>query len=111
MEKSKVDQFVMANSSKFPEAAIMQLREKLEKMDDSKESMLVATPWKEPMTAFLLALFLGGLGADRFYMGQTGLGVLKLLTCAGAGIWGLIDLFTAFGRAKTYNFNKVMMLF
>jgi TM2 domain-containing membrane protein YozV len=43
-------------------------------------------------TAFLLSYFLGWLGADRFYMGQIGLGVLKLLTCGGFGIWYLIDM-------------------
>jgi len=110
MEKEKVNQFVMMNADKFPEFAIMQIREKLEKSDDSKESMLIATPWKTPMTCFLLAFFLGAFGGDRFYLGETGLGVLKLLTCGGAGIWGLIDLFTAFSRAKQYNMNHLMMI-
>lgn len=111
MEKAKVDQFLMVNADKFPEIAQMQIREKLEKMDDSKENMLSVTPWKAPMTTFLFAFLLGGFGADRFYLGETGLGVLKLLTCGGAGIWALIDLFTAFGRAKTYNLNMLMMRF
>lgn len=111
MEKTKVDQFVMANADKFPEFAQMQIREKLEKMDDSKENVLMATSWKSPMITFLLALFLGGLGADRFYMGQIGLGVLKLLTCGGIFIWGLIDIFTSFGRTKSHNLNILMMKF
>ena len=110
MEKTKVDQFVLVNADKFPEFAVMQIREKLEKADDSKESMLIATPWKSPMTCFLLAFFLGGFGADRFYLGETGLGILKLLTCGGAGIWALIDLFTAFGRAKSFNLRRLQML-
>jgi TM2 domain-containing membrane protein YozV len=42
-------------------------------------------------TAVLLSLFLGNLGIDRFYLGYTGLGVAKLLTVGGCGIWGLID--------------------
>lgn len=42
-------------------------------------------------TALLLSFFLGGLGVDRFYLGYTGLGVAKLLTIGGCGIWSLID--------------------
>lgn len=110
MEQSKIDQFVMANADKFPEMAINQIREKLEKADDSKESVLLSTPWKSPMTCFLLAFFLGAFGGDRFYLGETGLGVAKLLTCGGAGIWSLIDLFTAFGRAKKNNLYRFQML-
>ncbi len=111
MDKANVDQFLMVNADKFPDFAQMQIREKLETMDESRESMLMAMPWKSPMATFLFAFLLGEFGADRFYLGETGLGVLKLLTCGGAGIWALIDLFTAFGRAKTYNLNMLMMRF
>lgn len=47
---------------------------------------------KSKTAAILLSLFFGGLGVDRFYLGYTGLGVLKLLTFGGFGIWALIDL-------------------
>ncbi|MBU4690779.1 TM2 domain-containing protein [Mycoplasma zalophi] len=40
----------------------------------------------------LVSFFLGGLGIDRFMKGQIGLGVLKLITGGGFGIWWLIDL-------------------
>jgi TM2 domain-containing membrane protein YozV len=44
------------------------------------------------LVAVLLSLFVGGLGVDRFYLGYTGLGIAKLLTLGGCGIWALIDL-------------------
>ena len=46
---------------------------------------------KSYVTAILLSFFLGGLGVDRFYLGYTGLGVAKLLTLGGVGVWALID--------------------
>jgi TM2 domain-containing membrane protein YozV len=39
----------------------------------------------------ILSWTLGYLGADRLYQGQIGLGVLKLITLGGVGIWWLID--------------------
>jgi len=47
---------------------------------------------KSQSVAFLLSYFLGWLGVDRFYLGFLGVGILKLLTCGGCGIWALIDI-------------------
>ena len=47
---------------------------------------------KDWLVAVLLSLLVGWLAIDRFYLGYTGLGVLKLITLGGCGIWALIDL-------------------
>ena len=47
---------------------------------------------KDWTVLLILSILLGGLGVDRFYAGSIGLGILKLLTGGGCGIWWLIDI-------------------
>jgi len=67
---------------------------------------------KNPTTAILWALFLGGVGAHKFYMGEAGLGILYLLFCWTyiPGIIAFIELFTLSGRVARYNEQKAREL-
>lgn len=57
---------------------------------------------KNKWTAFLLCLFLGFLGAHKFYERKYGMGLLYLLTFGLAG-WGwLIDLIVLLGKPNPY---------
>ena len=47
---------------------------------------------KSKTTALLLSVLVGGLGIDRFYLGYTGMGVLKLLTAGCFGILYIVDI-------------------
>ncbi|MBT4352685.1 TM2 domain-containing protein [archaeon] len=47
---------------------------------------------KNHTTAIIISILFGWLGVDRFYVGHTGLGFLKLITVGGYGIWWVIDI-------------------
>ncbi len=110
MESSKVDLFIGTMGSKFPEDKMMLLREQLLHLPDEKFTMIQIAPYKDPTTLLLFSIFLGNYGVDRFLLGETGLGVLKLLTCGGFGIWWLVDMFLILGKTKEWNYQKFSQL-
>lgn len=64
----------------------------------------VGTSDRSQSATFVFAALLGGFGADHFYLGSPGTGVLKLLTCGGLGIWSLIDtIMTGMGLRRDAN--------
>lgn len=63
-------------------------------------------PTKDFMTAAMLSLFLGWIGADRFYLGKYGTGFLKLITLGGFGVWFLLDLLLILTGSMKDNFGQ-----
>ena len=61
---------------------------------DLKKAEIPVPAGKEysQLVALLLAIFVGGIGIHRFYLGYTKIGIIQLLTAGGCGIWALIDL-------------------
>lgn len=56
---------------------------------------------KSRTAALVLAIFLGGLGIHKFYLGRVGMGILYLCTGGLFGIGWLIDIITiAVGSAR-----------
>ncbi len=108
MDAQQINTFMLTNGKYFPEDKMPLLREQLQNVDDSKFATIVSLQYKNPTTALILSLFLGGYGIDRFYIGDTGLGIGKLLTCGGLGIWAIIDWFLIMGSTREKNFNKLM---
>lgn len=103
MESNKVDMFMMTNSKFFEAHHLMAVRDRLLQLDDSKWPMIQMMQFKDPTTSLLLSVFVGHFGIDRFFIGDTGLGIGKLLTCGGFGIWTIIDWFLIQGATREKN--------
>jgi len=57
------------------------------------------------LLVLLMSIFFGSIGVDRFIMGHIGLGILKLITIGGFGVWWLVDVILI---ASKYDFKNVI---
>ncbi len=108
MDSQKIDQFIAMNSKFFPTDKISTIREKLESIPEYKYSVIQSLNYKDPTTLLIISIFLGYLGIDRFMLGQIGLGVVKLLTFGGCGIWSIVDWCIITKMTKEHNYNELM---
>ena len=105
--EQRADMYIASKSKYFQSFQLSQIREKIAIMNDSKFNMLQSVPLKDPQTSLILSLFVGVYGVDRFYIGDTGIGVGKLLTCGGLFVWTIIDWFQIQSATRNNNFQKI----
>jgi TM2 domain-containing membrane protein YozV len=106
MDAQKVDMYLMMNSKYFEGHHLNEIRDRLSNLDDSQWQRLQLTQFKDPTTALLISIFAGAYGIDRFYIGDTGMGVGKLLTCGGFMVWAIVDWFLIQGATKEKNIES-----
>jgi TM2 domain-containing membrane protein YozV len=103
MEAQKVDLFMMMNAKYFEGHHLNAIREKLLSLDDTKWGLVQTMQFNDPNTSIIVSILAGHFGIDRFMIGDIGLGVGKLLTCGGMGIWTIIDFFLIMGATREKN--------
>ena len=94
----------------FPDERFADVKTILESMSEDKQAALAMAGFKDPTISLIISLLGGAFGVDRFYIGDTGLGIAKLLTCGGLGIWSIIDWFLIMGAVREKNFQKLLAL-
>jgi TM2 domain. len=112
MDAQRVDMFLMTKAKYFEGHQIPIIRDRLLSMDDSRFLQVQALNLKDPTTILIISLVAGGFAVDRFMVGDIGLGIAKLLTCGGLGIWAIVDWFIIMGRTREANaeqfFNNIV---
>ncbi|AGA77309.1 TM2 domain-containing protein [Echinicola vietnamensis DSM 17526] len=98
---------MMMNSKYFEAHHLPFIRERLHLLDDPAWEGIQTLQFYDPNSVQVISLVGGQLGIDRFMVGDTGLGILKLLTCGGFAIWSIIDWFMIPGVAREKNGMKL----
>lgn len=91
MDSQKVDLFLVSNQKFFEPGQILFIKDRLLALEDDKFALICSLDYKDPTILLLISIFVGSFGIDRFLVGDTGLGVAKLLTGGGCGIWTIVD--------------------
>jgi len=102
-----VQQYIIENAKFFPEDSINELRARLSRLSQNQFNAIQGIQLKDPMIMLLLSLFLGSSGIDRFLLKEIGLGIIKLLTAGGCGIWTIVDWFLVMNRTREFNYKLV----
>lgn len=110
MEQQQVEQHIAIYGNKLPIESIFTVREKLLSMDYNTASIILAQA-KDPTISIILSIIVGSWGIDRIYIGDVGLGIIKLLTCGGCVIWWLIDLFLIMDATKRKNLLQITEIY
>ena len=110
MDAQKVDMFIMSNGKFFESNQVTQIRERLLQLDESRWVAVQSLQFRDPTMILIVSILVGSLGIDRFIIGDTGLGVGKLLTCGGLGIWAIVDWFLIMGATREKNMEKLKQL-
>jgi hypothetical protein len=87
------------------ELGAAELGELTKGLDDTKK-MIFQTQYSSERKDRGAGTVLAMLSYDRIWLGDTPLGILKIVTAGGCGIWWLVDIFTAGSRCDDYNRRK-----
>lgn len=107
MDTNKVDLFILTNAKYFDGYKIPAIRDLLLQTDESKWIYVQSLSFNDPSTLLIVSVIGGQFGIDRFMNGDTGLGIAKLITCGGFGVWTIVDWFLIMGVTKDKNFEKL----
>ena len=110
MDQQRADMYLAANQKYFPQEQLGYIREQLALLPEERFGMVSVLALKDPATLLIISILLGYLGVDRFMLGDTGMGVLKLLTVGACGVLTIMDWFSIQRKTRELNFKNLIAL-
>lgn len=110
MDAQKADMFIMAKGDYFESHQLSNIKDRILEMDEEEWMRLQTANFKNPTISLIMSLVVGSFAIDRFFIGDTGLGVVKLLTCGGLGVWVIVDWFLIMGATREKNMEKLQRI-
>ena len=108
MEGLKADMLMLRFADAVPKNQAVVLRSQLSNADDSAFSRVAMVQTYNPLLTLILSMVFGFIGVDRFYLGDIGLGICKLLFgWLTFGIWPLLDVLFSYKKAKKKNLARI----
>lgn len=108
MEESRVNSFLLKNFRYFDHSVIESIRQNLLSANEVKWISISHMKFKNPSVMLIVSVLFGMFGIDRFLVGDVMLGVVKLITGGGLGVWYVVDWFLIQGVARKKNYQKLM---
>ena len=95
----------------LPKDETQDLLMELNSAKQNKYPLCMSFQPKNPYITLVLSIYCGFLGFDRFYIGETGVGVCKLLFgLLTFGLWPFIDIFVTYKRCRKKNCEELVRL-
>ena len=105
-----VNMYCTVHQKYFGADKMVLVRNKLLLMSESQYQMATSLEYVNPDMMLFVSATAGGFGMDRFLLGETAVGLVKLLTMGCFGVLTLIDLFTIRKKTQEMNFKKIMSI-
>lgn len=100
--------YTLINTDKYPREMASTISHSIQSLSTEQQMQLNdEVKLKDPTLALLLSFFFGTFAVDRFYIGNIGLGILKLIIIGGFGIWTIVDWFIIMKSTRKQNFMKL----
>nr|WP_317632162.1 TM2 domain-containing protein [uncultured Flavobacterium sp.] len=108
MDANKVDDFLFSHGKYFDPINYSYIKKKLLEADDSSYYRILSENYQDPTILLIASIFIGNLGIDRMIIGDIAIGLAKLFTCGGLGVWYIIDIFLIMRATRDKNMEKLM---